>query len=124
MKLGYNNNSLRFRLRRSEIEELLQKGLVEEQIRFTSDRYFCYVIRLDSNATSVIAQHDPYFLDIRIPRELGLTWCQSEMVSIEVDQVIDSSQSLHLLIEKDLPYSTRPDEDSDGYPYESRQLVG
>ena len=121
MKLRCETNSIRLRLRRSEIEQLLQIGQVEEQVAFGPERSFRYVLRLDALQDDILAQAHPYGLELCIPEKLGRNWCLSDMVGLEANQPIDGKDQLQLLIEKDFPCVTRPDEDPNDFFQELAQ---
>ena len=111
MKLRCNTDSIRLRLRRSEVEQLLRKGQVEELVRFGPERSFRYVLRITPLVDTILAQAHPFGMELSIPEQLGRQWCQSEMVGLKATQAISGQEELQLLIEKDFPCVTRPDED-------------
>ena len=111
MKLRCTTNSIRLRLRRSEVNQLLDKGIVKESVAFTPDTLFCFSIQFDQQAEQVQAHWDNGNINLSIPINLGRQWGQSEMVGIATEQPIGDGQVLDLLIEKDFPCMTRPDED-------------
>ncbi len=111
MKLRCTTNSIRLRLRRSEVEQLLEKAEVEESVSFTPDKIFRFCLHLDPTAEQVQAHQEACNIRLSIPRNLGEQWIKSDMVGIEAEQPIGDGRMLHLLIEKDFPCMTRPDED-------------
>lgn len=110
MKLRCEKNSLRFRLRKSEIEELKNAGSLRTEVYFSPGLGFSYEIWLDMSADVIRAMHYGSHIAIALPLELALGWINTEQVGIEFFQKIDKEQRLHILIEKDFPCKDRPDE--------------
>lgn len=111
MKLRCSNNSIRLRLRRSEVGDLLRTGEVRESVAFGPEHAFVYILQLDDRIASMQAQQTPEGITVSIPRALGQQWGGSEQVGLEAEQIVGDKLSLHLLVEKDFPCYTRPDED-------------
>lgn len=110
MKLRCERNSLRFRLRKSEIEELKNAGSLRTEVYFSPGLGFSYEIWLDLSAEEIRAIHYGSHISIALPLEIALDWIASDRVGIEHFQKIDRTQNLHVLIEKDFPCKDRPEE--------------
>lgn len=121
MKLRCSTNSIRLRLRRSEVESLLQAGQVADAVHFGSGEPFRFVLELVQDQTEIEARRDPAGLTVLLPQDLGQQWVQSDMVGLEGNQPIGKDQSLHILVEKDFPCVTRPGEDRSDFFGELQQ---
>lgn len=111
MKLRCTTNSIRMRLRRSEVRQLLDRGHMEDVVSFTPDKRFSFSIHLDQQTEQVRASREKDQIRLIIPWHLGRQWAQSDMVGISAEQPIGDGKVLQLLVEKDFPCMTRPDED-------------
>ena len=111
MKLRCTENSIRIRIRKSELNELAEKKLVEEKIHFGNQKTFTFALSIEN----AIRQVDAFFvndhLKISLPQEIARQWISSNQVSIEANNKTDERQSLHILVEKDFPCLDRPGED-------------
>lgn len=110
MKLRCEKNSLRFRLRKSEIEELKNAGSLRTAVYFSPGIGFSYEIWLDMSSDEIRATHYGSHISVALPLNFALDWINSERVGIEFFQKIDKEQRLHILIEKDFPCKDRPEE--------------
>lgn len=115
MKLRCTTNSIRLRLRRSEVRQLLDNGHLEDFVSFSPDDTFCFSIHLDQQAEQIFSQKDNGHIRLTIPWNLGRQWGQSDMVGISTDQPIGDGNVLQLLVEKDFPCMTRPEEDKSDF---------
>lgn len=88
-------NSVRLRLRRSEVARLAAEGRVAMSVDF-GDRRLGYSIALDGTEPVTVAEFDGEVVRVRVPREQGLAWCASEEVSLASNDVLPT-----VLIEKD-----------------------
>ena len=110
MKLRCTENSIRLRLRKSDIEKLAVEKSIAESIHFGIGNSF--IFRLSIRTTEgPKASFEKGSLEVELPEELAHTWINSQQVGIEHDQVIDNQTNIHLLIEKDFPCKDRVDED-------------
>ncbi|NET31688.1 MAG: hypothetical protein F6K19_06765 [Cyanothece sp. SIO1E1] len=111
MKLRTTHNSIRIRIRKSEIEELKAEGQVVERIRFPLGTVLRFALRIDQKEEHVTAGLEDNFLKVSIPKQEAETWMNSNQVGIEKHIPIPENEELHLLIEKDFPCLDRPEED-------------
>ena len=113
MKLRIKGNSIRFRLTRTEVADLCDKGFVESSLIIGSNE-FVYGIISDDMAESPTAMFVDTKLIVSIPREQAQLWTNSNAVSIT-----NSGGSLpNILIEKDFACLDvrRGDDDVDTFP--------
>ena len=122
MKLRIHDNSIRFRLSRSEVEKLAAEGRVESFVQFTpapNDR-LTYVIETPPSCENVGAQHSSNEICVQVPRSLAQVWATNGQVGIEHLQQIGPDAGLQILIEKDFHClhreSPTPEDVTDLYP--------
>jgi hypothetical protein len=116
MKIRIKGNSLRYRLTRSEVDQFVSKGCVEEDVNFgNSTLYYC----LKKSAQDQLSAS---FIDNKItlyfPSSFISKWMSPEKIGFEYNmEVPGSNQPLYLLVEKDFTCLDKSNEDqSDNYP--------
>ncbi len=110
MKLRCIENSLRLRLKKSDVDSLAEDKKVSVSIGFPAGAFLKYelcVVPVDS----VEAIFESGMISIRLPEKLAMGWVNSEEVGIEKNIELPNGQTLSILIEKDFPCKNRPDED-------------
>jgi hypothetical protein len=120
MKLRILDNSLRFRLGRSEVESFGRSGSIEKVVRFgkSHENDLTYKLEIiDGNEFS--GRFVNGNITVSIPRSIVDQWVSSDEVSISGSQLLDEQTHLKFLIEKDFVcLSAHNDEDqSDRYPH-------
>jgi hypothetical protein len=103
MKLRCQSNSIRLRLKRSEVERLMQTGRFEETIRFGPEngQSLVYRVELISSANEPRAAWRDHEIIVQIPAGKAAHWASSDKVEIEGSQPAGKGDSLQLLVEKD-----------------------
>jgi hypothetical protein len=101
MKLRMQANSVRFRLKQSEVERLVNTGLLEETISFGKGNTFTYILEATGAVTAVQAAFKDSVVTVQIPYEVASRWAGSNEVGIEALQPAGSAGDLQVLIEKD-----------------------
>jgi len=109
MKLRCTENSIRLRLRKSDVDKLAHEKIVSVPIGFPKGAFLKYELRLVTD-TAIEAIFDSGLISIRLPEETGMKWINSEEVGISKDIKLPDGETLTLLIEKDFPCQSRPDE--------------
>jgi hypothetical protein len=117
MKLRFASNSLRLRLRKSDIEQLRQAGEVCDSIVFCEGNELEYALKIE-NVPFINAEYRPGRITIHLPNELAQTWMNSDQVSLQHDQPVYSGFHLDILIEKDFPCQHTPTENMKDAFYE------
>lgn len=102
MKLRCTADSIRLRVRKSDLELLQSQGEVSTPIHFAPGIQLDYVLQLGS-VPAPQASYTPAQIKIVLPKDQALEWIASDSVGIEHQQEYDKGQCLHLLIEKDFP---------------------
>lgn len=119
MKLRIRENTLRFRLGRSEVETFDQTGAIGDNVRFGLGKNdFGYVLEKtpDSNVSASFADG---IIVVRVPASDANTWASSDEVSLAGTYLADEHTEIRILIEKDFVcLNAHNDEDqSDRYPH-------
>ncbi|HRK51309.1 MAG TPA: hypothetical protein PLN05_12835 [Pyrinomonadaceae bacterium] len=119
MKLRIRENTLRFRLGRSEVETFAQTGAIGDNVRFGLGKNdFGYLLEKtpDSNFSASFADGT---IVVRVPASDANSWANSDEVSLAGTFLADEQTELRILIEKDFVcLNAHNDEDqSDRYPH-------
>ena len=111
MKLRTVSNSIRLRLRKSEVEKFQQTGSIEEQVSFPGSQTLTYCLRMNKDSDAIGATFENGSIEIHIPELTADEWMKTDQVSMESFLTLQENDKLHILIEKDFPCKDRPDED-------------
>src|ERR1700747_1293278 len=103
MKLRLQSNSIRLRLKRSEVDRFLRTGRVEERILSgTADQEsFHYLLETNDAVSAPKGAISPGGVVVQVPTADALKWALTNQIGIEGEQAIDSKTSLRILVEKD-----------------------
>lgn len=120
MKLRIRGNSLRLRLKRSEVDRVAAGKSIVEETHFPN-AVLSYRLDLTED-DSAQAQLENNNLVIRLPASQVSAWATTDEVSLVADQTLSTGDKLKLLIEKDFsclePGHHRDcDDDEDTYPH-------
>jgi hypothetical protein len=107
MKIRCQANSLRFRLRKSDVEALSKEGKLRADIAFGLG-FELYTATIPSMAASLVGG----LLRVGLPISIAKAWMASDAVAIEESLSLGKAQSLHILIEKEFPCQHQPDEEN------------
>ena len=102
MKLRFASNSLRLRLRKSDIEQLRRSGMVCDSIVFCEGNELEYALQVE-NVPFINAEYEPVRITVHLPQKLATQWMDTDQVSLEHDQPVYNGFHLQILIEKDFP---------------------
>ncbi len=108
MKLRLEGNSIRLRVRKSDINALQENGTITETLTFPSGDIFQYQLRTNKTSLDIDSQLISNILIVSIPLSIAANWMQTAAVGIEKTL----SNGLFILIEKDFPCTDRPWEDA------------
>jgi hypothetical protein len=120
MKLRLQFNSIRLRLKRSEVEQLTRVGRVEEGIVSGSsdDAAFHYILEATPAVSSPQATVTARGIVVRVPTRDAARWASSDEVGIEGNQSAGGQATLRILIEKDFACIDGPEEqNADTFPH-------
>lgn len=110
MKLRCTENSIRLRLRKSDIEVLKTDSRVSEKIHFGPNNKFQFELTI-AEIVLPNALFEAGKIQVQLPKKQAEQWINSQEVGIEYTKLLDKHNSLHLLVEKDFPCKDRIDED-------------
>lgn len=119
MKLRIQDNSIRLRLTRGEVDTLRDNGVVAAKTGFPGGRLFQYRVESSPASVNPAAFFSDNSMTVRLPETAVLAWATTEQVSLPGEQVLDDGTRLQILVEKDLACLVpRPGEDeSDMFPH-------
>lgn len=109
MKLRIEGNSIRLRVKKSDLNRLHTEGVVHEMVAFIKGFNFHYELKTDETASNIDAVFTHSTITISIPLSIANEWINSETVGLE--NTLENG--LFILIEKDFPCKTRENEDKD-----------
>ena len=109
MKLRIKGNSIRFRLSRPDIEQLVKKGYLEEKTDFGLHQ-FSYALNVVSDNNELYDDFSDGLMIMHIPKDFVLGWLDSDKVGFEHQQDIDGISTLYLVLEKDFKCLGKEDE--------------
>jgi hypothetical protein len=105
MKLRLQVNSVRLRLKQGEVKRLMEKGAIEESIRFfPGDDMLTYRLELSESATALTARLHSSAVVVEVPAGAARAWAaDANQVSLEATQPVgaDMGHGLDILVEKD-----------------------
>lgn len=119
MKIRLQGNSIRFRVTRSEVQTLAEKGLLLEETHLGpgADQCFSYALETKDDIDSLRADIRNARITMYIPAADAKTWPSDQRVGFERTVQLTPDTSLFLLLEKDFVCLDAPIEDqSDNYP--------
>ena len=111
MKLRLTTNSIRIRVRKSELATLADELKIVDSVRFLSGDLFKFELAISNSKTEVTAEIVDKLLIVFLPELEANSWVKTEQVGIETYIVLNEAEKLHVLIEKDFPCKDRADED-------------
>ena len=103
MKLRFDHQSIRLRVRKSDIAKLTEAGFVEEKILFPQG-VLAYKLEISQDSQLVSSEISGHTITVRIPAAKAMEWINSEDVGIYASQPTGQTENLlEILIEKDFP---------------------
>lgn len=105
MKLRLSENSIRLRLRRSEVDRLAEAGALEESVRLGpgENGSLSYALQSHSSGPEIQVSYAEGRMIIGIPQQMAENWIKTEEVGIGGEIPIGEGEFLSVLIEKDFP---------------------
>jgi hypothetical protein len=114
MKLRITTNSIRLRVRKSDLQALETAGAVYGQVDFPLGESFHYSLALGEVA-SLQARWADGMLVVELPAAAGRAWMNSEQVGLAHHLPLPAGGSLELLVEKDFPCKDREEDITDTF---------
>jgi hypothetical protein len=124
MKLRINHNSLRLRLSRTDVERLMQAGVVEESTLLGGAIPFAYRLAVDAQAREIRTGRNAHGIQVRIPQDIAIMWTSSDQVGVSAVETHPGGRETTVLIEKDFS-CVRPrqgEDDEDAFPNPAAEL--
>lgn len=117
MKIRMEGNSVRLRLRRSEVEALAREGQVVQQVTFPQGDWH-YTLQLDASRTHPDAILATGGITLMLPQAWGRAWAVNETIGFSHSLALPGGGTLDLLVEKDFVCLDRDLEgQEDQYPH-------
>ena len=119
MKIRILGDSIRFRLSQTEVQQLHQRGVVEEKTHFgTPDHVLTYCVHAYVG-DHIRAQFIQNEIRAMVPDQLVKQWAESSEISLSNEMAVSPDSSLAILIEKDFKCldSSRKEDESDLFPH-------
>jgi len=114
MKIRCVENSIRYRLRKSDIAELRSASRCSKSVRFGVNSLFQYTLKIEAIPAIAVAFNNGEII-ISLPEKIFADWADTSEVAIAKSIKVDSSNNLELLIEKDFPCKDREEDVSDTF---------
>ena len=108
MKLRFEQNSIRLRLRKPDIAALRLNGFVQETVVFPGAALM-YMLRI-AETHALTASLSEIAIAIDLPAEMAAQWMNSDAVGIYQSVQVGKGQILKVTIEKDFSCKDRPHE--------------
>ncbi|MGI4827872.1 MAG: DUF7009 family protein [Janthinobacterium lividum] len=103
MKLRIKGNSVRLRVTRSEVSQLLAEGRIEEVVYFTADGQsrLTYALERSDAASDTQLLTRPQEVAIVLPAKAAASWAEGKEVGVYATVDLGLRGSLELMVEKD-----------------------
>lgn len=111
MKLRTTHNSIRIRIRKSELAILHKEKIVMESIQFPNAIRFQFALKISTTTDVLNAELTDNMIVLWIPEKEAIQWISTNQVGIETKIDLSDGEKLHLLVEKDFPCLDRSEED-------------
>jgi len=118
MKLRIRDNSIRFRLTRTDVHTLRHDGSVSAELNFSGGASIHYVVESSPHGRNPEAYYTNNTIGLRIPASTVNTWADSDQVSVSAEETLTANDTLTLLLEKDFACLTERsgEDESDMFP--------
>jgi hypothetical protein len=117
MKIRIKDNSIRFRLTKTEVDSFARLGFLENRTEFLNDPAFYYCLQKKKDITALEASFTGGRISVFVPEKMAEEWATTDIVGFDNKMTIGEDKELFLLIEKDFVCLDHTFEDqSDNYP--------
>jgi hypothetical protein len=115
MKLRLSGQSIRLRLLRSEVAQLIDTGCVQESLFLGAESgdTLSYALETDAQAADMEIRHSNGKIAVLLPYELAKIWADTEQVGLYATMNIGGNRSLDLIVEKDFACLDLSDADNE-----------
>ena len=111
MKIRCEQDSIRLRLRKSELGQLRNEHKLSTTVHIPGGKSLVWELVLDDTSSDITADLESHVLKVVLPLKDALQWMDTETVGLEAFVPNGTPHQLHLLVEKDFPCKDRPEED-------------
>jgi len=111
MKIRCEQNSIRLRLRRSELVQLRAEKWLGAAVHFPNGPDLGWELLLEDGLPDMTATFLQNRVIVKAPYTRALYWMDTDEVGMECFLPLGAGTALHVLVEKDFPCKDRPDED-------------
>lgn len=115
MKIRCEQNSIRLRLRRSELVQLRAEKWLGTAVHFPDGKTFGWELMLDDTLKDMTATLHAGRVSITVPARTAAQWMDSGEIGMECFLPLGGGSALHILVEKDFPCKDRPGEDKSDF---------
>lgn len=116
MKIRIKGNSVRFRLTKTEVQSLCERGIAREKTAFNESN-FVYAVKVSDQYDNLHASFLNLGIILFLPKEIINDWYLNDQVGFYHTQTLEEGQKLELILEKDFVCMDESTEDqSDNYP--------
>lgn len=115
MKIRCEHNSLRLRLRKSELVQLRAERWLETSVHFPGGGVLAWELALEQDIRDIGVVFAAGRLRISIPADVAFRWMDSAEVGMENYLALGDGNALHILMEKNFPCKDRPEEDKSDF---------
>lgn len=109
MKLRLDKNSVRLRLKKSDVKILQDHHSIGETIIFPNGT-FTFRLSLDADTVEITTSLQHQSLEVTVPFRLAEHWMSSDETGL-YHTISNTPHSLDIIIEKDFPCKDRKEED-------------
>ncbi len=102
MKIRIKGNSIRFRLTKTDVADLKEKGMVKEETVFSFEAVFSYALFVDADSEEINAKFKDNCVTVFLPEKEAAILTDTEEITVKNSQYNGSADGLFILIEKDL----------------------
>ncbi len=111
MKLRCTRDSVRIRIRKSELGQLGTAHEISERVCFGPGNELHFGLKIEDEIEALKADFANGRIMISIPNKQAEHWFKPQEVGIEAQIAVSDDRQLHILIEKDFPCNDREGED-------------
>ena len=99
MKIRIKGNTIRYRLTKTEVAALADKGVLEEKTEFINGTLQYAITQTEGAELS--ADFNQNTITLYVPKAALQQWADTEQVGIDGNMWLPNGSELHLLLEKD-----------------------
>ena len=114
MKLRIKGNSIRIRLSKTEVDELVSGSSLSDSTSF-GDISLNYKVQPVSSGEELTSSYLEQVINLYVPEALLAGWTVNSVVGFESLMPLGSSEHLHLLLEKDFKCLDKTMEDQSDF---------